>query len=244
YWQPYTTTLAPSPDQAYLMLSIGPSDLSVLGNSLTVPPISASDVTVTLPDGTTTATRYNAGASQGNDLFDGLYWAQVPADVPSVKVTVNLPAASPMTAGVYQSGSQTLNISFASPVSTELTLPAAWTPPGGQFSIAHGPTALHLGKRGGFPWAALLIPLALVALAAGLILERRRRRWLPAREVVWPPKALPPATTALLMRTPPLALPPGQPASTGPGPQPPPPADTPEPATAGPMLVIRLVGDL
>lgn len=248
YWQPYTTTFAPSPDQAYLVLFMDLSNLAVIGVNLYAPAVPASDVAVTLPDGETPQVHYSPDPGGLNDLFsDGYYWVQVPADVASAKVTFNLPAVSPVDAtSSSMDGSQSAKITFASPVSAELTIPPAWTPPapttGQQFSVAPQPPKVG-EKSGSFPWIVLVIPLLAIALAGALLFARRRRAWLPARELAWPPKALPPATTALLTRAPPLALPPG-PAAIGPAPN----GHTPttgEPVPpVRPSLFIRVAGPL
>lgn len=239
YWQPFTTTFAPSPDQAYLVLFMGNDDLSVLGNTLFTHALPPADVVVSLPDGQTPQIHYGTNVDQISGLFGGFYWAQVPADIASAKVTVNLPAASPITANVgNQDGNQAVKVSFANPVSTEISFPAAWNPQNQAITIVPQPPG-PARKNGSFPWIALLIPLLAIALAGALFFGRRRRAWMLPRELAWPPRALPPATTALLMRAPPLALP-GGPSPTNDGE--PPPGDA--GAAPTPSLVIRLLGDV
>ena len=223
YWKPVSTTLASDPTKAFFDVEFARSELALPGGDPSqispVGPLPAGSVTFHLPDGQVIPATTDTDPTQLIDLLSGDYYAEIPADTSSVKVTVNLSSvpiqnlSDPLTA-------QDLTLHVATPLSQEVALP----PPVAIGSAAlHGPAAsprtappvLRAAGRsksgGGSLVPALLAVLAalIVAGSAAAFWMRRRSSVLAATPVRWPPPRLSPAASRLLERGPAGTLPPG-----------------------------------
>ena len=207
YWQPYSTTMASGPSEAYLDVEFAPSGLSLAGSGYDLGPaqaLPAGSVTFGLPDGRTVTASNDIDPAQQTDVFSGDFYAQIPADTTSVEVTVTLTTLPVQVGNPNPLVNQDATLHFAAPLTAEITLPPA--PTMGAPASAAGPARPASGS-------ALPVVLAVVAflvmtvLAATLYWSRRRRLFLPARPVTWPPVGLPPASALLLDRGPMGALP-------------------------------------
>lgn len=223
-WQPFSTTLSPSPDQAYLDVEFARSQMSVPGYSTDrVGPaqaLPAGAVTFVLSNGQTVTATNSLDPTQLFDIFSGDFYALVPADITSAKVIVTpgvLPIQIPAADGY---DSQQIPISFAAPLTQSINFPAPW-PPAASTNASSPPASSaaaiprsHHGSGSGFPWPLILAAVAVVAVLAVVGLARRRRLVLTVTPVSWPPPRLSPAATAVLA---PIrrALPPGEPNPIG-----------------------------
>jgi hypothetical protein len=255
YWQPYSTTLAPDPDHAYLDVEFADSNLSIPGynpgDASPTEALPAGSVQFRLPDGRTVAATSNVDPTQLKDIFSGDYYALVPADTTQVQVLVTLtglPVQVPSGDGYHQTN---LTLTVSQPLTVSITLPAA-TPaspaasanPGSPSRSAVVPPAHRSGSGFGPLLAVVLVAIAVALLAISFLLLRRRRyESLPAVPVRWPPAGLPRGAVLLLERGPVGALP----AADVPGPPPGPAgraedASVPPPAVGGPRLMVLVLG--
>lgn len=205
YWQPLSTTIAPSASQAYLSLYFQDTNLTLAdGTDLYPVALPGSAVQIVLPDGSTVASTYLATSDGSSlDLFDGIYYALVPAGITSAKIVVNPgptdPAADP--------NHDTLTLDIPGPLTTSVTFPPPWTPVAVSPPLRIAPIAPRVGHGKSSTWVWVLLAVLVVLVAgSGSVLARRRRAWVPVRELEWPPRALPPATIALLSAGSRLAL--------------------------------------
>ena len=192
YWQPYTTMLASSPTECYLDVEFAPAKLSIPGYpdgsiSPTVG-LPAGSVRFVLADGRAVAATPLASGSSLIHLFSGDFYAQVPADVTTVKVIVT-PGVLPVQAVDANYATKTVNVTFASPLTTTVTFPPPWTPPKAPpaaGNVAGGPTAPVGHSRSSEGWLiAVLAGAVMAAGLAGVAVLRRRRVLLPVRPA-WP----------------------------------------------------------
>jgi hypothetical protein len=145
------------------------------------------------------------------DIFSGDFYAEVPADVTSVKVIVT-PGALPIQVPNSDGTDQNVNLTFTTPLTATVDLPPPWTPPR-EPSPAHAPAparAASAGHHGGPDIGFLAGIVAAVVIVLGVLaatLFRRRRVLVPARPVGWPPLGLGPAATEALAGGRPRALP-------------------------------------
>lgn len=187
YWQPFTTMLASSPTECYLDVEFAPAKLSIPGYpdgsiSPTVG-LPSGSVKFVLPDGrTVTATPLASGSSLIH-LFSGDFYAQVPADVTTVRVIVT-PGVLAVQAIDANYATRTVNVTFASPLTTTVTFPPPWTPPKAApaaSNVAGGPAAPSGHSHGTDGWLIAVLAGALIAAGlAGMAVLRRRRVLLPA----------------------------------------------------------------
>lgn len=255
YWRPFSSTMASDPSQAFLDVEFARSQLSIPGYGPSdvgpAQPLPAGAVTFQLPDGHTVAASADLDPTQLSDIFSGDFYAQVPADITSVKVSVNLPSLPVQVASNDGTTTQNLVLQFPAPLSAQVTLPppATFASPAAPARSAAGPASSSPSRRNGSSsGSGLLIALvvlavaALAGIAAAGAWTRRRAFLLPARPVTWPPAELPPATALLLQRGPAAALPPasGRPAD----PVDPSGGSAPSPAGTGPALTVNVFGPL
>ena len=252
YWQPYSTTLAPSADQAYLDVEFVHTQFSVPGypgDAIgAVQPLAASSVKFVLSGGQTIPATVVPEYNRLLDVFYGNFYALVPAGITSFEVVVT-PGSFPVeidNTGVYQNKQITLTV--ASPLQQSVTLPPSWTPPAppaaapGTSSPSLAPSHRSSNSSGGFPWLVVGLVLVIAAVAVVGVMRRRQAPALHPTPVHWPPARLSAAATRLLSGSsqparPLLELPPGHIDGT---------VHPLEPAVpaAGPTLAIRLLGPL
>lgn len=249
YWQPFSTTLASDPSKAFLDVEFSRSKLSIPGFSPSgVGPagaLPAGSVKFQLPNGRIVDATASVDPTQLTDIFSGDFYAEVPADITTLKVIVDV-TSLPVQAGSNDGiTTQDLQLHFSGPLSTELTLPPSFTPAPAANTYGSSPPPGVVAKRSASGGAPLIIVIVAVCAAVGLLgvvlaARGRRRHFVPARPVVWPPAQLPPATTLLLERGPAGALPPAPTGDQAP--------DVPprvERAPAGsPDLFVRVLGAL
>jgi hypothetical protein len=208
YWQPFSTTMASSPADGYLDVEFARSQLTVAGyDSSSISPteaLPAGSVKFQLPGGQTVPATVRSDPTQLFDIFSGDFYAQVPADVTSVKVIVT-PGALPIQVPSSDGTDQNVNLTFTTPLTATVDLPPPWTPsaesgsshaPAANPSVASRPARHHGGSDTAIVSgivAALVIVLGLLALVA-----RRRRVLVPICPLGWPPAGLGPAATEAL----------------------------------------------
>lgn len=218
---------------------------------------------IVLPDGANIATTAIPNSSYAY-LGGSTYYALVPADTTAATVTLEPnqdPAAIDPNQAEQSNGQfnpTATTVSLAAPVSTTVDLPAPYqpptpTPPTSNAAKKTAPPAHHASappahhrasSASPLVWLVPLIVVTAAAVTAAAWWWRRRRRViLPARPVVWPPRQLGAAATAVLRPAPPAALEPGASGELGRGWA----AELgPAPTVAGepPVLVINLLGPL
>lgn len=252
YWQPYSTTMASDPSKAFLDVEFAKSDLSVPpfppGDVSPVEALPPGSVTFQLSDGQSVPATLEPGTDRLFDLFTGDFYAEVPADITSVKVSVTVTSVSVQASTDAGVSSQTVTLHFASPLTAQVSLPppaefAATATPGRSSGPPAAP-AQRRGSKSGSGWPIALAVLAAIVLAAGgaTLYRRRGPVILAARPVRWPPAELPAATALLLERGPAGTLLPGRDDPTVAADTPD--AGPPSPAQAGPALMIRALGPL
>lgn len=221
YWQPYSTAMASGPSEAYLDVEFAKSNLSLTGaaqaQGYDVGPaqaLPAGSVTFGLPDGRTVAAANDVDPTQQTDIFSGDFYAQIPADTTSVKVSVDLTTLPVQVDNPDALTRQDVTLDFAAPLDTEVALPPApvmGTPAWAANPARPATTAPGHRSRSasGSALAVLLavVALLLMAVLSGAVHWSRRRAFLPARPVTWPPAGLAPARALLLDRGPMGALP-------------------------------------
>lgn len=257
YWQPFATVMAPSPGQAYLDVEFAKSQLSLPGypsaDLSPAGPLPAGSVKFELSDGQTITATADAPATQQFDLFSGDYYALVPADISSVKVTVDARSLAVQVPNPDGFTSHTITLTFASPLTATVTFPPRWVP--AEASSHASPTRLasrpsgtrHNSSNGGFPVWLIALLVAIFVLAAAASAALRRRVLVPAAPLRWPPKELGPGATRVLSSPPRWALPSAADVTAASDAVPPVTVDgdrpiAPDPPSDGPAVMINLLG--
>lgn len=220
FWQPFSTTLAPAPGQAYLDVEFAKSQLSLPGYASSdvspTGPLPDGSVKFQLSDGQTVTASALAPATQQFDIFSGDYYALVPADTSSVKVTVTDPSVPVQVPASNGWSNDNINVTLASPLTATVAFPPAWSPGATSHTAlatpGPGPSRTSHRSSSGFLVWLLAVLSAVLALGASTWWAIRRRVLIPATPLRWPPQRLGPGAVRVLSGPPRWAL---APASDG-----------------------------